>query len=543
MIILKIIKGEDRNLRRELSKKSITLGRSPKCDLPIKDSYASRQHGEIIFSQGRYIYRDLNSTSGSVIQRDGKEMCLDHVWSECQLEDRDLLIIGKTVFQVAIELPEEPSGTALQTQISHISRPAKSLEEIEDDFQRDRKALFQIIKLGRRLNLEKTTSIENIFDFASDLIFETFPSADRIRLVLKDQIPPGYLPAYVRVKKADQHERSNEIPTRPIIDQVIKDRISLVFNDLLREEQNYPELAPGDIRSAVFVPLWNGQQVLGVLEVDDCRHPRAFGREDMNVLTTFGFELALLIDNHNLYEESVKNARLAGVGQSAAGLSHDIANLMAGWKAGGELIDLGLEKNNLEYVSQGWEISEKKHRAIFDLVEDLRYCSKPRTPDLSPGDINDLIEETAGLQKEKAEGKKVRVILHSGKDIPEFQFDRRQIKRVLVNLLSNAIDATEKEKGLITISSSGNRDNQTVTIQVEDNGSGIPEADREKIFDLLFSTKKSRGTGLGLAIVKKVIDEHGGQIMVQSKVGEGTCFTISLPLNQGKGVNDESIDN
>jgi len=65
---------------------------------------------------------------------------------------------------------------------------------------------------------------------------------------------------------------------------------------------------------------------------------------------------------------------------------------------------------------------------------------------------------------------------------------------------------------------------------VEDNGSGIPEAARDKIFDLLFSTKKSRGTGLGLAIVKKVIDEHGGQILVKSAIGEGTKFIIVLPI-------------
>jgi len=531
MIVLKVIQGSAKGRKLEIPDKSFTLGRSPDCEVPIKDGYASRRHGEIIFSKGRYIYRDLNSTSGSIIQRDEKEMCLDHVWSECQLENDDLLIIGKTVFRVSIERTEAPSGTALHTQLSHAARPAKTLDEIETDFQRDRKALAQIIKLGRRLNLEKTTSLEDIFDFAADLIFETFPSATGITLVLKDPKKEGYLPAYVRARKSAKHKRTESVPSRPIIDGVVEDRVSLVFDDIQQEVRNYPTLSPGNIRSGIFAPLWNGEEILGVLELNDTRHPATFSREDMTILTTFGFELALLIDNHNLYEESIKNARMAGVGQSAAGLSHDIANLMAGWKAGGELIELGLEKKKLEFVSQGWKISERKHRAIFDLVEDLRYCSKPRTPDLSAGDINKLIEEAVDLEKEHVDKKGIRIDLRLGENVPEFEFDQRRLKRVLVNLLSNAIYAVGEGEGVIGLSSEVDQKKQTVSVRVEDNGSGIPEAALNRIFDLLFSTKKSRGTGLGLAIVKKVIDEHGGNISVESKVGEGTKFTINLPFN------------
>ena len=530
MIVLNVMEGADKGRSLEMSKKSFTLGRSAKCDVPIQDSHSSRQHGEIIFSKGRYIYRDLNSTSGSIIQRDEKEMRLDHVWSECQLENDDLLVIGKTVIRISIMPEEATSGTEMNTQLSHAARPAKTLDEIEDDLQRDRKALYQIIKLGRKLSLERTTSLEDIFDYASEFIYETFPSATRITLVLKDPGGSGYLPAYAREKKAEKYERVESVSTRPIIDRVLEDRVSLVFGDLRREGRKYPKMSSGNIRSSIFVPLWNGQEILGVLELDDCRRPGSFDREDMNILTTFGFELALLIDNHNLYEESIKNARLAGVGQSAAGLSHDIANLMAAWKAGGELIELGLEKKKLEFVSQGWEISERKHRAIFDLVEDLRYCSKPRTPDLSAGDINNVIEEAVDLEKEHAAKKGVLINFRPGDDIPEFEFDRKLMRRVLVNLLSNAIYAVGEGEGLISISSEADREEQTVTVRLEDNGSGISEAALDKIFDLLFSTKKSRGTGLGLAIVKKVIDEHGGNISVKSAVGRGTIFTISLPI-------------
>jgi two-component system, NtrC family, sensor kinase len=109
--------------------------------------------------------------------------------------------------------------------------------------------------------------------------------------------------------------------------------------------------------------------------------------------------------------------------------------------------------------------------------------------------------------------------------------DPQGIHRCLLNLLSNAIDALDEEEGEVKISTQKQGESE-VLITVDDNGAGIPEHIRQRIFDVFFSTKGSQGTGLGLAVTKKIIEEHGGSIEVQSSEDQGTKFVIRLPIGK-----------
>ena len=104
----------------------------------------------------------------------------------------------------------------------------------------------------------------------------------------------------------------------------------------------------------------------------------------------------------------------------------------------------------------------------------------------------------------------------------------------MLNLLTNAIDALDEDGGEVKISTRSQGENE-VLITVEDNGAGMPEKIRQRIFDVFFSTKGSQGTGLGLAVTKKIIEEHGGDIEAESTPGQGTKFTIKLPAGQEAG--------
>jgi signal transduction histidine kinase len=115
--------------------------------------------------------------------------------------------------------------------------------------------------------------------------------------------------------------------------------------------------------------------------------------------------------------------------------------------------------------------------------------------------------------------------------LPKIQADPQGIHRCLLNLLTNAIDALDEDGGEVKISTQSQGENE-VLITVEDNGAGIPEKIRQRIFDVFFSTKGSQGTGLGLAVTKKIIEEHGGAIEAESTPGQGSKLTIKLPAGQ-----------
>ena len=124
--------------------------------------------------------------------------------------------------------------------------------------------------------------------------------------------------------------------------------------------------------------------------------------------------------------------------------------------------------------------------------------------------------------------KAIAIVFHDAAEVPEINVDREQMKRVMINLLDNALDAIDG-KGQVTIGLSYDQDQQIVTIEVADNGKGIPPEHKARVFEPYFSTKK-HGTGLGLAIVNNIINDHNGSIRVQDEEPQGTRFIIELPL-------------
>ncbi|MGH7179149.1 MAG: sensor histidine kinase, partial [Tepidisphaeraceae bacterium] len=140
--------------------------------------------------------------------------------------------------------------------------------------------------------------------------------------------------------------------------------------------------------------------------------------------------------------------------------------------------------------------------------------------------ITECVELVAPVANEKG----VMVVADVDKDHPAIPLDPDGLHQVLVNLLSNAIDAVEPQKGLIRVVGKYDADNRQSVIEVIDNGAGIPQTLMPHLFELFHSTKGNRGTGLGLAVTRKIVEEHEGTITVKSAPGEGTTFTIKLPV-------------
>ena len=177
---------------------------------------------------------------------------------------------------------------------------------------------------------------------------------------------------------------------------------------------------------------------------------------------------------------------------------------------------------------------------LTKLVEDLRTLSMAEAEsldlDIKPGNLADLIESsiTDFSPRAKKDGVKIRSDAQNSLNMEHVQFDQTRMKQIIANLIENALSYSNSGDEIIIETNNSNP--YTVEINVIDTGSGIPELELDKIFDQFFRVDKSRsrktgGAGLGLTIVKKLVDAHGGTISVESKLGTGTKFRISLPKN------------
>ncbi|MBW1668255.1 MAG: HAMP domain-containing protein [Deltaproteobacteria bacterium] len=179
------------------------------------------------------------------------------------------------------------------------------------------------------------------------------------------------------------------------------------------------------------------------------------------------------------------------------------------------------------------KVFEECTNMIIDQVEGLKrlvneFSSYARMPasNPKPNNIKQIIKESMSLFTETQ--KDIKFVFRDKDEVPEFKVDKEQIKRVMINLLDNAIDAID-EKGEILVGLSYDKVGQAVTIEVADDGKGIPPEHKNRLFEPYFSTKK-HGTGLGLAIASSIISEHNGTIRVKDRHPRGTSFIIELPV-------------
>jgi PAS domain S-box-containing protein len=227
--------------------------------------------------------------------------------------------------------------------------------------------------------------------------------------------------------------------------------------------------------------------------------------------------------------------RLAAVGQTLAGLAHGIKNMITGLEGGVFAIKKGEKEQDHSFQQKGLEMIERNVEKISTLVKDLLSYSKERVPDLRWIRPNALGEEICTLFREKAQQGQVQLILDFDPHMGLAYLDPKGIDTCLTNLLSNAIDACLLDKGKshhhVTVRTRRNED-QSITFEVEDNGIGMSNEVKRKLFTSFFSTKGASGTGLGLFVTQKIIHELGGHISVETKPGQGSRFCINLPQEE-----------
>ena len=224
----------------------------------------------------------------------------------------------------------------------------------------------------------------------------------------------------------------------------------------------------------------------------------------------------------------MESERLALVGQLAANVAHELNNPLQGIVTYSHLL---LEKDTCdEPTNQNIRKIVTQANRCRDIIRGLLDFSRQRKPDKTLCDINSILNEGISFVENQALFQNINIMMNLDESLPKVIVDPAQIVRVFINLIVNAAEAMEGN-GQLTISSMVDMDTKCVEIEVSDTGSGIPEENYDKIFDPFFTTKETgHGVGLGLAISYGIIKEHKGSISVESKVGQGTTFTVRFPL-------------
>jgi two-component system, NtrC family, sensor kinase len=283
-------------------------------------------------------------------------------------------------------------------------------------------------------------------------------------------------------------------------------------------------------RNILAVPLTGKKgRLLGVLEVLNKKGGKTFDRKDEELMSIIAGQASLSVENAQLYLESMKNAKMAGVGETMLSLSHDIKNILNGLYGGVSLLDDTMASVEGEYVQDAWGIVKSNVNRISDLILDMLNYSSKKKPFFQRVSLSDFIKSTVSVYDEKLKERKIHLIYELDDSINEVDIDTTGMQRVILNLFSNAYEIVPEGTGKIKIATQNIPDKGRFSISIEDNGEGIPPENLKSIFDIFFTTKGHKGTGLGLAVVKKIVTEHRGTVDVASKRGEGTVFTLELP--------------
>lgn len=410
------------------------------------------------------------------------------------------------------EFSKATTGTSLELQLDALYRVNRFMSAVADL----RELLTQIMKESKTV-VDAEASALMLYDASTDELFfevalgEAADAVKQIRLKASEGI-------------------AGECATK---------RLPIVVPDCSKDPRHSKKADDSSkfvTRNLMAVPLVRGEKLIGVLEVLNKRHGADFTDDDLKIIQFMGDQAAIAIENALLVEANVQNARLAAMGQAVLSISHYIKNILTGMKGSLSLIEMGVKSSNYDLVQNSMPILKRSQNKIASLVQDMLTYSKERQPEYEVVELRDFLQEILTQQAEAARSAQAELVLDYQAGAPEsVRFDSTKIHDGVLNLVVNAIDAVRDfpGSGIVTLRalplpSQNGRD--FFAIEVEDNGTGIPEHIQRKIFDAFFSTKGSKGTGLGLAVTRKVVEEHGGALELHSVPGEGTRFRVVLPV-------------
>jgi signal transduction histidine kinase len=560
-----VIQGRDQGSRFRLDDAKVLIGRGTTSAVQLHDTEVSREHAELIRRDEVYSIRDLGSSNGTFVN--GKAVKEQDLSSGDQVQLGRTLLLYTGVTEGRIEdLADKihivgPSADDDGSRIVHAMAQSEGSEilsvpadETASPWLARARSNLQIM-YRTALAVSHTLDIDELLTRIMDMIFE-WVDADRGCIMLKD-LDTGELVPKVRRQRRGLATDDRITISRTILDYVVERNEGVLTSDA-RDDDRWDaakSIVRMGVREAICVPMQGRYDVVGAIYIDTTLTPQRilkqgsankFTQEHLKLMIAIAHQAALAVEDTSYYKAMVQAERLAAVGQTIASLSHHIKNILQGVRGGSYLIEMGMKdhaksiadgkvdidaaKKAVGIMRKGWGIVEKNQERISTLVMDMLTFSKEREPVPEAANLNELTSDVVELMKTRAAEEDVELVWLPAPTMPTLMFDPESMHRAILNIITNAIDAChEREDGRVEVSTQYSHAERMARVQVVDNGSGIEKDDLEKIFAVFVSRKGGRGTGLGLPVSQKILEEHGGTIRVESKVDEGSRFTLEFP--------------
>ncbi len=565
MANLTVIQGRDRGKAYDLRGNHIVMGRDPHAEVSLTDHSVSRHHAELRIEEGRFHFIDLNSSNGSFVNGVKVTECIVRPGDQIRLGSA-ILTLGRVVTSptqteggpVQIDEDGRLVDAAITATAPAAFDPGAILVETAEDAQARRQIgnLSTLLKFAAELSgiIDTQQLLETILDLTFEVV-----DADRAFILLADPGTGRMEPRAVRyrddlvktieaerVESAVEKAEAGRKPQQPIhvsrtiVNYCLSKGEGVLSSNAMQDRrfERGDSVQDLGIRSAICVPIKSRERIVGIIHADTQLQQAPFTENDLRMMTAVGYLSGLAVENARLVETALHRERLAAVGEAVASISHYVKNILQGLEGGASVIEDGLRLGKLDNIGRGWGMVRRNLGRISDLVLDMLHYTRKSEPNLERQNVNAVVREAIDLAAPRAAEKQVELATRLNAELPEIWIDGSGLHHACLNILVNAVDAVEPRTGRVTVTTAletrppDGREklpHQVVAIRIADNGHGIAEEQLPLIFQAFHSTKGGGGTGLGLAVSRKIIEEHRGTITVESHVGAGSTFTITLP--------------
>lgn len=501
MYCLLVVEGPDSGARFLLPDREPQLiGRSTEA-VPLHDESVSRRHAELTPDEGRWWIRDLESSNGTWVN--------DHA-----IEDRTPLAPGDRI---------RCGDTILILARSEEAGPGGSIRAIDPSRVRVRvlpESIPEPMIEARLLPLFELIRDPDVPDLPAGLarVGARLLDADAGAVIRLDEHGAAATTPVVRDADGRPPSVIFDLPRALVIAALDSTgpRVAVI--------ENGPTIAAISLRAGGMPP-----SMLAVSRSAD----RPWNDADLERLALIGRVAALLLATADRRNHASRTDRLAAMGEAIAALSHSIKNILQGLRGGADAMELALDRENLGLARDGWKVMARNLDRILALSLNMLVYSKERGLDLENRTCRDVVTDVVDLVAAGAHRRGVTIDCRFDPAEPPIPIDADALHQAMLNLIGNAIDAAEGEPGpTIRISTLFDPVGDRVTIEVADDGPGIPADRRSRIFEPFFSTKGQRGTGLGLAVARKLVHKHGGELDLVEENRTGATFRVTLPASR-----------
>lgn len=366
--------------------------------------------------------------------------------------------------------------------------------------------------------LDEDELLERLGDSLSEIL-----SVESCHILVRDEPSPRLTPVY-----------GQPAPTEPLPDEVVREFETQTGAVLASELETRGGPAAALFRARGWeaaVPLRIQERLTGLVVLGRNRDLRIFSAEDLGLLESVAAGASVALENVSLSRQLRRSEvvleranQLSSLGMLAAGIAHEIRNPLVAVKTFLDLLPQRL--GDQDFIDRFRELSLGEIRRVTDLIADLLALGKSKTAARRMIDVAPTLESVTRLMESTARKRHVTVGVTFAPALPPIWADADQLKQITLNLLLNAIESSAAGGRVVLDVRHGP---SAIVLEVRDQGAGIPPEQLETIFHPFFTTKES-GTGLGLSLVHQMVVEHGGEITVESSVGRGTVFRVTLPL-------------